>query len=229
MAAEFTLLTKTLYDLHKVQEPTDYKCSPLDKLVVENFDEEQIWQELELQNTAVLKHFKRAIGEAISDDTFMLWEEEEDEEENIDDEQGETDEENDAAGIKKDPPKQSKYMVTCGSEDSSNEDSDLDFDVDTLEKLEKKKKSIGSKDTKLKLVPSEVDDKFFKLSEMESFLDDMDKLEGNEDEDGIDYFHDLPSDEDDDLDLEKLSTKKQKKNAVCILHFFINVLVNLTI
>ncbi|XP_034047872.1 U3 small nucleolar ribonucleoprotein protein MPP10 [Thalassophryne amazonica] len=219
VAAEFTLLTKTLYDLHKAQEPSDYKCSPLVELVVENFDEEQIWQELELQNTAVLKHLKNAIGKAISDDTLMLWEEEEEEDEeeqNIDDAQEETDDENDAAEIKKELPKQSKKMVACGSEESSNEDSDLDFDVDALEKFEKKKKATGSKDSKIKLVPSEVDDKFFKLSEMESFLDDMDKLEGkeDEDEDGIDYFHDLPSDEDDDLDLEKLSHKKQKKNAV---------------
>uniref|UniRef100_A0A665TKP0 U3 small nucleolar ribonucleoprotein protein MPP10 n=1 Tax=Echeneis naucrates TaxID=173247 RepID=A0A665TKP0_ECHNA len=212
VAADFTSLTKTLYDLHKAQEPANYKGSQLAQLVVEDFDEEQIWQELELQNRPVLNHFKSVVDEALSDETLtVLAEEEEDEEE--DDEAGvETDDENEVAGEDGDR-----------AEDNTDEDSDLDFDVDALENREKQKKEVGRKDTKTKGVPSEVDDKFFKLSEMESFLDDMDKQEGKEDDDenAVDYFHDLPSDEDDDLDLDEIiSTKKQKKKLVCILHVF---------
>ncbi|XP_070825983.1 U3 small nucleolar ribonucleoprotein protein MPP10 [Chaetodon trifascialis] len=218
VAADFTSLTKTLYDLHKAQEPADYNGSPLAQLVVENFDEEQIWQELELQNNAVLKHFKKATDEALSDKTLTLLVEEEEEnnweqevvtdDENIDEEEEEEDE----------PPRQSKKMAVEAedeAEDYTDEDSDLDFDVDALEKREKQKRDIERKSPKTKVVPSEVDDKFFKLSEMESFLDDMDKREGKEDgnEDDLDYFQDLPSEEDDDLDLAQiLSTKKQKKN-----------------
>ncbi|XP_029353373.1 U3 small nucleolar ribonucleoprotein MPP10 isoform X1 [Echeneis naucrates] len=206
VAADFTSLTKTLYDLHKAQEPANYKGSQLAQLVVEDFDEEQIWQELELQNRPVLNHFKSVVDEALSDETLtVLAEEEEDEEE--DDEAGvETDDENEVAGEDGDR-----------AEDNTDEDSDLDFDVDALENREKQKKEVGRKDTKTKGVPSEVDDKFFKLSEMESFLDDMDKQEGKEDDDenAVDYFHDLPSDEDDDLDLDEIiSTKKQKKKLV---------------
>ncbi|XP_029353376.1 U3 small nucleolar ribonucleoprotein MPP10 isoform X2 [Echeneis naucrates] len=205
VAADFTSLTKTLYDLHKAQEPANYKGSQLAQLVVEDFDEEQIWQELELQNRPVLNHFKSVVDEALSDETLtVLAEEEEDEEE--DDEAGvETDDENEVAGEDGDR-----------AEDNTDEDSDLDFDVDALENREKQKKEVGRKDTKTKGVPSEVDDKFFKLSEMESFLDDMDKQEGKEDDDenAVDYFHDLPSDEDDDLDLDEIiSTKKQKKKS----------------
>ncbi|XP_044062227.1 U3 small nucleolar ribonucleoprotein protein MPP10 [Siniperca chuatsi] len=202
VAADFTSLTKMLYDLHKAQEPAHYKGSPLAQLVVENFDEEQIWQELELQNNAVLKHFKNATDEALSDETLTLLVEEE--EENSDEEE---------------LPRQSKKMAVeaeDGAEDYTDEDSDLDFDVDALEKREKQKKEIGRKGSKTKVVPSEVDDKFFKLSEMESFLDDMDKREGKEDEDkdDVDYFQDLPSDEDDDRDLDLIiSTKQQKKNT----------------
>ncbi|TMS13043.1 U3 small nucleolar ribonucleoprotein protein MPP10 [Larimichthys crocea] len=51
---------------------------------------------------------------------------------------------------------------------------------------------------------------------MESFLDDMDKREGKDDgkEDDLDYFQDLPSDEDEDLDLEQiLSSKKKTKTT----------------
>nr|XP_020462544.1 U3 small nucleolar ribonucleoprotein protein MPP10 [Monopterus albus] len=209
VAADFTSLTKTLYDLHKAQEPADYKGSPLLQLVVENFDEEQIWQELELQNNAVLKHFKNAIDEALSDETLTVLVKEE---ENGDDEVEEEEEEAEES------PRQSKEMAVeaeGGAEDYTDEDSDVDFDVDALEKREKQKRVIGRKGSKTKVVPSEVDDKFFKLTEMELFLDNMDKreVEEDEDEDGIDYFQDLPSDVDDDLDLDQImSAKRLKKN-----------------
>ncbi|XP_034072957.1 U3 small nucleolar ribonucleoprotein protein MPP10 [Gymnodraco acuticeps] len=211
VAADFTSLTKTLYDLHKAQEPADYKGSPLDQLVVEHFDEEQIWQELELQNNAVLKHFKDVAEEALSDETLNVLVEEEDSAE----EEVETHDEN--AEDEEEPPRQSKKKAVepeDGAEGNTDEDSDLDFDVDALEKREKQKKLIGMKASKTKVVPSEVDDTFFKLSEMESFLDVMDKQEGKDDknEDELDYFQDLPSgDDDEDLDIDQLlSAKKQK-------------------
>ncbi|XP_056227261.1 U3 small nucleolar ribonucleoprotein protein MPP10 [Seriola aureovittata] len=217
VAADFTSLTKTLYDLHKAQEPADYKGSLLAQLVVEDFDEEQIWQELELQNNAVLKHFKSAVDEALSDEALTVLAEEEAKDD--DDAEVETDDENvdEEEEQEEEPRRQSKKMAEDGAEDYTDEDSDLDFDVDALEKREKQKMEIGRKGSKTKVVPSEVDDKFFKLSEMESFLDDMDKREGKEDqnENDVDYFQDLPSDEDEDLDLEEIiSNKKQKKKSV---------------
>ncbi|XP_062238231.1 U3 small nucleolar ribonucleoprotein protein MPP10 [Platichthys flesus] len=222
VAADFTSLTKTLYDLHKAQEPASYKGSLLTQLVVEDFDEEQIWQELELQNNAVLKHFKTVIDEAVSDETLTVLVEEEEEdgdeaEVEIDDENADDGEEEEEEEEKEKPPKQSRKKAV-EAEANTDEDSDLDFDVDALEKREKRKKEIGKKGSQTKFIPSEIDDKFFKLSEMESFLDDMDKQEGKEegDEDGVNYFRELASDEDDDnLDLEEIiSTKQLKKKAV---------------
>uniref|UniRef100_A0A1A7WY93 U3 small nucleolar ribonucleoprotein protein MPP10 n=1 Tax=Iconisemion striatum TaxID=60296 RepID=A0A1A7WY93_9TELE len=218
-AADFTSLTKTLYDLHKSQEPPDCKGSPLAQLIVDNFDEEQIWQELELQNEAVLTYFTKSIEGALSDEILTLLSEEEVEEEE-DEKSGDEEEE----GMNKDenliepPPRlQKKKAVEAeyGSEGGSEDDSDIDFDVDALEKREKKAASARA-GSKTKMVPSEVDDKFFKLSEMESFLDEMDKREGKEeDDDGVDYFQDLHSDEDDSLDLDEiLSSKKMKKHSV---------------
>lgn len=201
---------------------------------MENFDEEQIWQELELQNGAVLKHFKNAIDEALSDETLTVLMQEEDEEEESDhEEDGATDDENvedeeeeeaeEEDDEEEETPRQSKTKK-MPSEDYSDEDSDLDFDVDALEKREKHKKEVGRKGSKTKVVPSEVDDKFFKLSEMESFLDDMDKREGKEDEGDIDYFQDMPSDEDEELDFDQMmSSKKQKKNTVCISSHIISI------
>ncbi|XP_063349021.1 U3 small nucleolar ribonucleoprotein protein MPP10 [Pelmatolapia mariae] len=218
VATDFTSITKTLYDLHKAQEPGHYKGSPLAQLVVEKFDEEQIWQELELQNKAVLKHFKNAIDEALADETLTVLEEEEQEESGQEEEGASADDDDDEEEEEEEqelePPRRKKKMAV-EEDDNTEDDSDLDFDVDALEKKEKQKKDTGRKASKAKVVPSEVDDKFFKLSEMEAFLDDMDKREGKEDEDDVDYFQDLPSDEDDDLDLEQIiSTKKQKKNTV---------------
>lgn len=220
MAADFTSLTKTLYDLHKAEEPVDFKGSPLAQLVVENFDEEQIWQELELQNNAVMKHFNSAIDKALSDDTLTLLIEEEEEEEEEDEGDIEIDDENVDEEEEEKQSRQSKkkaLKAENGAEDYTDDDSDIDFDVDALER-QKEDKNTGRKGSKTKVVPSEVDDKFFKLSEMESFLDDMDKREGKDgNKDDIDYFQDLPSDEDVDLAVDEiLSSQKQRKNTVCI-------------
>uniref|UniRef100_A0A7N6AR36 U3 small nucleolar ribonucleoprotein protein MPP10 n=1 Tax=Anabas testudineus TaxID=64144 RepID=A0A7N6AR36_ANATE len=213
----------TLYDLHKAEEPADYKGSPLAQLMVENFDEEQIWQELELQNNAVLKHFKTAIDEALSDETLTLLVEEEEEYDDEEEDGENVNEEEEEEEEEEAPSRQSEKVAEKAEDDYTDEDSDLDFDVDALEKREKQKKETKWKGSKTKVVPSEVDDKFFKLSEMETFLDEMDKREGKdgkEDNDDVDYFQDLPSDEDDDLDLDEIiSSKKQKKNIVCILSF----------
>lgn len=185
------------------------------QLVVDNFDEEQIWQELELQNDAVLKYFKNAIGEALSDQTITLLSDEEEEEEEVE-EEGEEDEEN-ASKPSSRLKKKNGLEAEDGSEGDSENDSDLDFDVDALEKRERQKKQNARTGSKTRTTPSEVDDKFFKLSEMESFLDEMDKQEGKEDEDDVDYFQDLPSDEDDNLDLDQMmSSKKKKKDVVWI-------------
>lgn len=191
----------------------------MDELVVENFDEEQIWQELELQNCAVLKHFSKAIRTALLDKTLTLVEEEEMAEENADQDEVESD---NGVDLEEDERPSMGSNVTAlevegEADDYTDEDSDFDFDVDALEKQEKQKKNASQPKHRAKVVPSEVDDKFFKLSEMELFLDDMDKREGKEEEneDDIDYFQDFPSDMDDDLDLDQiLSSKKTKKSTV---------------
>ncbi|KAK6294649.1 hypothetical protein J4Q44_G00354790 [Coregonus suidteri] len=224
VATDFTSLTKTLYDLHKTHEPADSKGSPLDQLVVENFDEEQIWQELELQNTAVLKHFETAVSQAALDTALSILfnEEDADEEPDEGDEQDGDDIEEEMRdgdledGEGEEPPMLKTAMDALRG-DNTDEDSDVDFDVDALEKQAKQKKCSAGRGSKPLGPPSEVDDRFFKLSEMESFLDDMDKREGKEGDDDVDYFQDLPSgDEDEDIDLfgEDVSSKENKKTSI---------------
>ncbi|KAG1925281.1 U3 small nucleolar ribonucleoprotein protein MPP10 [Pimephales promelas] len=220
LATDFTSLTKTLYDLHKAHKPAYCKGSPLVQLTIENFDEEQIWQELELQNTALLTRFEKSVEQAVADDTITFLEdmeedgevdngsEEETEGEDDDDDKLEDDDKDEEEKIEQ----RLKPSTSNGDDDFSGEDSDLDFDVDKFEKQTKQRQS-ATKLSKSNATPSEVDDRFFKLSEMEAFLENMDKREGKEsvDED-IDYFQNLPSDEEEELRFDKpLKLKQQKK------------------
>ncbi|XP_043101503.1 U3 small nucleolar ribonucleoprotein protein MPP10-like [Puntigrus tetrazona] len=232
LATDFKSLTKTLYDLHKVHAPADCKGSPLEQLVIENFDEEQIWQELELQNDPLLTHFEEAVEQTVTDYSITFFEDAEEEEEEDDDvdnaeiannleEESEEEDEDDGDNNKDKEIKQRlKPSSSYEDDDFSGEDSDLDFDVDKFEEKNKRKQPVA-KLSKFKpnRTPSEVDDRFFKLSEMEAFLDDMDKREGNESlGEEIDYFQNLPSDDDEELRFDKpvalyKTEKGQKKSS----------------
>lgn len=226
LATDFSSLTKTLYDLHKAYEPAGFKGSPLEQLVVENFDEEQIWQELELQNTALLTSFEDAVQQAVTDDTITFFEDTEEEDANDLDDGDDQDLEEKSGD---EDELQTKPSEDNGDDDFSEVDSDVDFDVDKFEEKTKQKKQSTANVSKSYRNVSEVDDSFFKLSEMEAFLDDMDNREskGTIEED-IDYFQDLPSDEDDEeLGFDKPVASKKKKNVmVCkllyhIFHYFV--------
>lgn len=211
LATDLTSLTKTLYDLHKAHEPAGCKGSPLEQLVVENFDEEQIWQELELQNTALLAHFEEAVQQTVKDDTITFLEDSEEDNELDDgddqDLEGESAEENE-----EDDEEEEFQTKPSEDRDLSEEDSDVDFDVDKFEEKTKQQRQSTTKVVKSNGSVSEVDDRFFKLSEMEFFLNDMDKREGKTTEEEIDYFQDLPTDEDEELDFDKpVASKKLKK------------------
>ncbi len=233
LATDFKSLTKTLYDLHKAHEPADCKGSPLEQLVIQNFDEEQIWQELELQNDALLTHFEEAVEQAVIDDTITLFEDAKEEEEDVDNGEIANNLEESAVEVDdKDKEEKTnprlKPSASKEDDDFSGEDSDLDFDVDRFEE-QTKQKPFAAKSSKSKSnrTPSELDDRFFNLSEMEAFLDDMDRREGNESvKEDIDYFQNLPSDDDEDLCFDKpVALTKQKKvmtfpEPLCIFHLF---------
>lgn len=74
VAEETTNLLKQLYDTTKIVENktdnTDDDTLP--ELIVENFDEEQIWQELDLQNSARFKLLSNAIKKFTKNDLFFL-------------------------------------------------------------------------------------------------------------------------------------------------------------
>ncbi|XP_030734270.1 U3 small nucleolar ribonucleoprotein protein MPP10 [Globicephala melas] len=212
LASKFTSLTKVLYDFNKILENDRKRGSPLQRLMINNFDDEQIWQQLELQNEPILQYFQNAVSEAITDEDISLLSEnevqecEEDASEmeaggEEDLEQDLEEEEEKVSDLSGDDPEEDERAINSSkldlrkSPDFSDEDSDLDFDISKLEQQSKVQNKVPRKPTEKSIV----DDKFFKLSEMESFLENIEKEEeqkGDEDEEDIDFFEDVDSDED---------------------------------
>ncbi|GAB5572221.1 U3 small nucleolar ribonucleoprotein protein MPP10 isoform X1 [Prionailurus iriomotensis] len=220
LASKFTSLTKVLYDFNKTLENGRIHRSPLKKLVIENFDDEQIWQQLELQNEPILQYFQDAVSKTIKDEDISLFPKNEEQECEEDGSEVEADgqealeqdlEEEEVADLSDDDPtgdekaKNSSTIDLRKSPVFSDEDSDLDFDISKLEEQSKVQDKVPRKPREKSIV----DDKFFKLSEMETFLENMEKEEeqkGDEEED-IDFFEDVNSDEDEG---ELLGSQKPK-------------------
>ncbi|XP_068415327.1 U3 small nucleolar ribonucleoprotein protein MPP10 [Eschrichtius robustus] len=212
LASKFTSLTKALYDFNKILENDRKRGSPLQRLMINNFDDEQIWQQLELQNEPILQYFQNAVSETIKDEDISLLSEnevqecEEDASEmeaggEEDLEQDLEEEEEKVSDLSGDDPEEDERAISSGkldlrqSPDFSDEDSDLDFDISKLEQQSKVQNKVPRKPTEKSIV----DDKFFKLSEMESFLENIEKEEeqkDDEEEEDIDFFEDVDSDED---------------------------------
>ncbi|XP_019359892.1 PREDICTED: U3 small nucleolar ribonucleoprotein protein MPP10 [Gavialis gangeticus] len=222
LAADFRSLTKTLYDLHKVLGADAIHGSPLKELVIESFDEEQIWQQLELQNDAVLDYFKNEVARNVKDkDLFLIPVQEEDgsdaemsSEKEMEPEDGmEADQILDDAEDESEVTEKQTKSRTLKRQQYSDEDSDIDFDIDELEEETKKSKMTTSKKMGEKSI---VDDKFFKLWEMEAFLDDLEKTERREmeedDDDEINYFEDMYSEEEDEEESKKDKIKPVKSS-----------------
>ncbi|XP_055663649.1 U3 small nucleolar ribonucleoprotein protein MPP10 [Falco peregrinus] len=214
LAADFRALTKTLYDMNKALGSNIVRGGPLKELVIEDFDEEQIWQQLELQNNAVLDFFKKSIErDAKDEDLCLLSDQEEDgsgaessSDKELEDNTMEVETEQKNIYVKdkaKAKEKQSKLREGI-MEKCSDEDSDIDFDIEALEQQTK-----TTKETTLKKMgrKSIVDDKFFKLAEMEAFLEHAEK-ENEEEEDDINYFEDIISDD------EEEESEKAKDKAI---------------
>ncbi|KAB0347856.1 hypothetical protein FD754_012713 [Muntiacus muntjak] len=214
LASKFTSLTKVLYDFNKVLENDRKHGSPLEKLMINNFDDEQIWQQLELQNEPILQHFQSAVSETIEDEDISLLPESEEQEceedvmeleaagqEDLEqDLEEQEEEEEEVSDLSADDPEadqratNSSRLVLRESPDFSDENSDLDFDISKLERQSKVQSRVPRKPTEKSIV----DDKFFKLSEMETFLENMEKEEEHRDdqeEDDVDFFEDVDSDE----------------------------------
>ncbi|XP_004759912.1 U3 small nucleolar ribonucleoprotein protein MPP10 [Mustela lutreola] len=229
LASNFTSLTKALYDFNKILENDRIHGSPLKKLVIDNFDDEQIWQQLELQNEPILQYFQSTVSKTVKDEDISLLPENEEQECEEDGSAVESDdqevfkqdleEEEEVADPSGDDPKVDERAKNLSKVDLrkspvfSDEDSDLDFDISKLEQQSKVQDKVSRKPREKSIV----DDKFFKLSEMETFLENMEKEEGpkdDEEEEDINFFEDVDSDEDEGelLGSQKPQSGKSSRN-----------------
>ncbi|NXI37545.1 MPP10 protein, partial [Galbula dea] len=200
LAADFRALTKILYDLNKGRRSNIVHGGPLKELVIENFDEEQIWQQLELQNNTVIDFFKKSIARDAKDEDLSLFS---DQEEDCSDGETGSDQELEDNVMGAETEQKNVYTKNKNKakekqskpRESSDEDSEIDFDIDALEQQTKIARETTLKKRGRKSV---VDDKFFKLAEMEAFLEHVEKEnreEEEEEEEDINYFEDIISDD----------------------------------
>jgi U3 small nucleolar RNA-associated protein MPP10 len=245
--------------------------SALPELIVENFDNEQIWQQIELQNNGVIDNLLSKISSVMTaQDKLRLRTKsdqsdpggkkkvrfhkkdlvnDESEEEGTDVEMEkiksrlideEEEEEDDSDG--------SKEMIYKGNNvldiESDDDDSETDFNFPKLnapppdeeesetddENLIKKKmrEHRGQGVGKKRQAPSVVDDRFFKLADMEVFLEQEDakeerRMRGEEsdsDDEDINLFADIPSD-DEEVGFDESDGLGENKNTLCeVLSFF---------
>lgn len=186
-------------DVEKLGDP-----EILPELVVDDMDEEQIWQQIELRNSVVLQEMISTTANLMAlreqklevhlkedgEDEEMLEEEEDDEDGN------QMDDDDDADGGQ-DLQEFDEENESSVEEDEDSEEENL-FAPKTKQKQKIKRTSV-------------VDDKFFKLDEMEAFLEAEEAKEARKengkrlatDDDGINYFDEDLGEENDDSDDEE--------------------------
>lgn len=176
---------KSLYDYTKSQESleSNNKSSALSKLIVKDFDEEQIWQQLELQNSEYWNRLVSDVANCVNTKDNLKF-----------------------------PVKVAKTKkVQLEQNTADPELENLECEPENDEEMgsmsdqcnEAIKSNLKSKTKKNKGKASIVDDEFFKLNEMEQFLVKEEKKQtkkhgSDSDDESIDMFED--TDEDDDME-----------------------------
>ncbi|KAK8757259.1 hypothetical protein V5799_000034 [Amblyomma americanum] len=193
-------LTKDLYDsLDKWKgKTTALSKTELPTLVVDNFDDEQIWQQLELRNSRLVKELISSVSRVATKTTISF---------GID-----FGKEKNTQLPEVDVPGEdevSDLSDAASGEGSDDENLDLsdeavDEDGEDFEDVDDYMRGDGAPGENECAKPSSVvDDGFFRLADMEAFVDREERSEArgsDSEEDDIDYFGELPSDEDDPED-----------------------------
>ncbi|XP_012530665.1 U3 small nucleolar ribonucleoprotein protein MPP10 [Monomorium pharaonis] len=172
---DITALTKNVYDFTKEQSCKDgnfYRnTNALPELVTEGFDEEQIWQQLELQNEGEIAYFCKILTSLSGSERLMV-------------------------PISSRKPE----LVQIENDNLDKEDEGMSDEKDSEEVIRTKSNSKKKKRNKSSIV----DDKFFKLQELDEYLTKEERKEKQgedntgSDDDSLDLFNDISEDEDGD-------------------------------
>lgn len=153
-------LLKQSYDYSKKQE-TNILSDTLRELVIKDFDVEQIWQQIELQNSKILDNSLLHVSKLLAAKDTSLWFEINHKNDDISSENDSEDENKDEIDENSDEIDEKSIENDTESEisESFDQESDLEEEIETknVKTVPKFKKSV-------------VDDDFFKLDEMEQFL-----------------------------------------------------------
>lgn len=184
VAVDFKNSLKRLYDFTKLE--TQRNTNALPELITEGFDEEQIWQQIELQNESELDYLIDGVSKSLAENkklTISITKPKSvyNSEENLSEKE--------------------KKIV---EEETSDDDDDDDEEFKS--NLKKQKKDVRKRKKKSSIV----DDKFFKLEELDEYLTKEEKKEKqnekNEeksDDEFVDLFNDF-SDNDNKTEEAKL-------------------------
>lgn len=184
-------LIKTLYDFTKSEEkiPKKTQGGALHEMIIEELDEEQVWQQIELQNAERWDHLVWEVANCISNKNDLRFPVEIPEPENESDDEKMRESEGDYSATEKDDVAHTSKANVQSS---------------------KKERNINKKS-------SIVDDQFFKLRDMEQFLINEERVEEkgkikDDDEESIDLFNDIY---DEDSDNEQDMMYKDFYNDYC--------------
>ncbi|XP_066591893.1 U3 small nucleolar ribonucleoprotein protein MPP10 [Prorops nasuta] len=180
-AHEIRSCIKQLYDFTKTKSERNKKSLP--ELLIDGFDEEQIWQQLELQNEGELDYLIGDISKVLAaKDELTL-----------------------PISLVPNQSKHKDEVEAVGNDndsDSVDEESVHDINLEDYDSELTKKISKAKKQNKKSSI---VDDKFFKLQELDEYLTKEDKKEtglpkssGESDDESVDLFNDFSNDEDEE-------------------------------
>jgi U3 small nucleolar RNA-associated protein MPP10 len=177
---------KKIYDFTKKQEINMVTLNALPELIVQNFDLEQIWQQIELQNDSLITRSLIATSKLVVGKNNLLFK-------NLEKEVANVEEENNTE----------EELEVEDDEPSSEDHNSIKFESD--------EEFVPTNEPTREMRPSVVDDEFFKLDEMEKFLQVEEKKlndpdsgndseSGSESEDSVDLFEGAAAAVDDDDD-----------------------------
>ncbi|XP_076806714.1 U3 small nucleolar ribonucleoprotein MPP10-like [Clavelina lepadiformis] len=167
-SSKYVDICASLYRLAKSHNKTS-ENDPLSQLLLDEFDDEQIWQQIDLYNNENVTTCSKGTAHCLvkmSDGTPENLDE-------LDEEPGDDVE-----------SEEDKIMLSAADDEETDEHlSDVEEENEDEEKVEE---------------ATEVDDEFFSLRQMEKFLDkeEIEHPPAKDSDDEIDYFNDIPSSDD---------------------------------
>lgn len=167
---------KHLFDRSKKDEEKPFGVLP--ELLLEGFDSEQVWEQLHLRNVPLIRYVKKQAKKLISNDEAIV--------------------------VFVDDGDDSEISGNAQSEDEEEA-----ADTDSREHEDPLKDNSNADEADENFIPVKhgIEDAFLNLDEMNAFLDEQDALEARkggdeeddeESDDDIDYFADVPDEEEDE-------------------------------